>query len=108
MNSCSGLGVASLFFLLWTATYVSGGELAFLRQFRSHDALPGDDFGRSVSLHGTFGLVGAPLAGLAFDRMGHYQVVLLVLAVALSIAALLSLMLPRRPAGVSRGASRDG
>jgi predicted MFS family arabinose efflux permease len=64
--------------------------------------------GAQMPLFLPFGLVGAPLAGLAFDRMGHYQAVLLVLAVALSVAALLSLMLPRYPAGVSRGASRDG
>ena len=43
-----------------------------------------------------FGLVGAPLAGYAFDSMGHHNAVLLALALALVIAAGLALLLPRR------------
>ena len=42
-----------------------------------------------------FGLIGAPLAGYAFDRMGHYDLVLVGLAIALVMAAVLSLALPR-------------
>jgi predicted MFS family arabinose efflux permease len=52
--------------------------------------------GAQMPLFLPFGLVGAPLAGYAFDTMGHYDAVLLVLAVALVIAAALALMLPRR------------
>ena len=52
--------------------------------------------GAQMPLFLPFGLVGAPLAGYAFDRMGHYQVVLLALGAALLLAALLSLMLQRR------------
>jgi len=50
--------------------------------------------GAQMPLFLPFGLVGAPLAGYAFDTMGHYDVVLLVLAVTLLCAAILSLMLP--------------
>ena len=50
--------------------------------------------GAQMPLFLPFGLVGAPLAGYAFDSMGHYNVVLLALAVALVCSAILSLMLP--------------
>ena len=50
--------------------------------------------GAQMPLFLPFGLVGAPLAGYAFDSMGHYNAVLLALAVALVFSAVLSLMLP--------------
>jgi predicted MFS family arabinose efflux permease len=52
--------------------------------------------GAQMPLFLPFGLLGAPLAGYAFDRMGHYHAVLLALGIVLSVAALLALMLPRR------------
>ncbi len=41
-----------------------------------------------------FGLVGAPLAGYAFDQTGNYNVVFIALAITLAIATLLVLRLP--------------
>ena len=43
-----------------------------------------------------FGLVGAPLAGYAFDQTGNYDAVLIVLAATLCLAALLALGLPKQ------------
>ncbi|MGB1141632.1 MAG: MFS transporter, partial [Halioglobus sp.] len=50
--------------------------------------------GSQMPLFLPFGLVGAPLAGLAFDRTGSYDLVLVVLACVLVLAALLALRLP--------------
>ena len=43
-----------------------------------------------------FGLVGAPLAGYAFDQTGNYDAVLIALAATLCLAALLALGLPKQ------------
>jgi cyanate permease len=59
-------------------------------------AVIGQVNGAQMPLFLPFGLVGAPLAGYAFDSMGHYNAVLLALALALVIAAGLALLLPRR------------
>tara|TARA_R110002110_G_scaffold205066_5_gene416859 strand:- start:40673 stop:41866 length:1194 start_codon:yes stop_codon:yes gene_type:complete len=50
--------------------------------------------GAQVPLMLPFGLVGAPLAGLAFDRLGNYELVLQSLCAVLLLAALLALVLP--------------
>ena len=41
-----------------------------------------------------FGLIGAPLAGYAYDQSGNYEAVLVAIAVTLGVAALLALLLP--------------
>lgn len=54
--------------------------------------------GAQMPLFLPFGLVGAPLAGYAFDRLGNYDLVLMGLVVMLACAALLALCLPgQRP-----------
>jgi predicted MFS family arabinose efflux permease len=50
--------------------------------------------GAQAPLFLPFGLVGAPLAGYAFDQTGSYDVVFLALAVTLGAAALLVIKLP--------------
>ena len=50
--------------------------------------------GAQMPLFLPFGLVGAPLAGYAFDQTGNYNVALTGLAVTLVIAAVLVLRLP--------------
>ena len=52
--------------------------------------------GAQMPLFLPFGLVGAPLAGYAFDQMGNYDAVLIALAATLCLAALLVLGLPRQ------------
>ena len=55
--------------------------------------------GAQMPLFLPFGLVGAPLAGYAYDTLGNYQLVLQCLAVTLVLAAVLALALPAsRPA----------
>ena len=41
-----------------------------------------------------FGLVGAPLAGYAYDQLGNYQLVFQCLGLALLLSAALALALP--------------
>ena len=50
--------------------------------------------GAQAPLFLPFGLVGAPLAGYAFDQTGSYDVVFLALVVTLGAAALLVIKLP--------------
>jgi hypothetical protein len=50
--------------------------------------------GAQMPLFLPFGLVGAPLAGYVYDQTGSYDLVLIVLAATLGIAALLVLRLP--------------
>jgi len=57
--------------------------------------------GAQMPLFLPFGLVGAPLAGYMFDRQGHYETVMMGLAVALFISAVLVFMLPRADTGTS-------
>ena len=57
-------------------------------------AVIGQVNGSQMPLFLPFGLAGAPLAGLAFDRTGSYDLVLVVLAAVLVFAALLALRLP--------------
>lgn len=52
--------------------------------------------GAQMPLFLPFGLVGAPLAGYAFDQTGNYDVVLIVLAMTLCLAALLALGLSKQ------------
>ena len=52
--------------------------------------------GAQMPLFLPFGLVGAPLAGYAFDQTGNYDVVLIALAATLCLAALLALGLPKQ------------
>ena len=54
--------------------------------------------GAQAPLFLPFGLVGAPLAGLAYDNLGNYQLVLQCLALVLFLAACLVLALPRQSA----------
>ncbi len=51
--------------------------------------------GAQAPLFLPFGLVGAPLAGLAYDTLGNYELVLQCLVVTLLLAAALALALPR-------------
>jgi len=55
--------------------------------------------GAQMPLFLPFGLVGAPLAGYAYDQSGNYNAVLLALAVTLVIAALFALWLPAPKTG---------
>jgi cyanate permease len=50
--------------------------------------------GAQAPLFLPFGLVGAPLAGYAFDQTGSYDVVFAALAVTLGVAALMAIKLP--------------
>jgi predicted MFS family arabinose efflux permease len=52
--------------------------------------------GAQMPLFLPFGLVGAPLAGYAFDQTGNYNAVLMALAATLCLAALLALGLPKQ------------
>jgi cyanate permease len=52
--------------------------------------------GAQMPLFLPFGLVGAPLAGYAFDQTGNYNAVLIALAAILCLAALLGLGLPKQ------------
>ena len=52
--------------------------------------------GAQMPLFLPFGLVGAPLAGYAFDQTGNYDAVLIALAATLCLAALLALGLPKQ------------
>ena len=52
--------------------------------------------GAQMPLFLPFGLVGAPLAGYAFDQTGNYDAVLVALAATLCLAALLALGLPKQ------------
>jgi predicted MFS family arabinose efflux permease len=52
--------------------------------------------GAQMPLFLPFGLVGAPLAGYAFDQTGNYDAVLITLVATLFLAALLVLRLPRQ------------
>ncbi|MFL3654381.1 MAG: MFS transporter [Halioglobus sp.] len=52
--------------------------------------------GAQMPLFLPFGLVGAPLAGYAFDQTGNYNAVLIALAATLCVAALLGLGLPKQ------------
>jgi len=52
--------------------------------------------GAQMPLFLPFGLVGAPLAGYAFDQTGNYDAVLVTLAATLCLAALLALWLPKQ------------
>jgi predicted MFS family arabinose efflux permease len=52
--------------------------------------------GAQMPLFLPFGLVGAPLAGYAFDQTGNYDAVLIALAATLCLAALLVLGLPKQ------------
>ena len=52
--------------------------------------------GAQMPLFLPFGLVGAPLAGYAYDQTGNYDVVLVALAASLVVAALLVLRLPEQ------------
>ena len=52
--------------------------------------------GAQMPLFLPFGLVGAPLAGYAFDQTGNYDAVLIVLTATLCLAALLALGLPKQ------------
>ena len=54
--------------------------------------------GAQMPLFLPFGLVGAPLAGYAFDQTGTYDSVLIGLAVMLGLAALLAIVLPGQEA----------
>ena len=50
--------------------------------------------GAQMPLFLPFGLIGAPLAGYAYDQSGNYEAVLVAIAVTLGVAALLALLLP--------------
>ena len=50
--------------------------------------------GAQMPLFLPFGLVGAPLAGYAYDQLGNYQLVFQCLGVALLVSAALALALP--------------
>lgn len=50
--------------------------------------------GAQMPLFLPFGLIGAPLAGYAYDQSGNYDAVLVAIAVTLGVAALLALALP--------------
>jgi predicted MFS family arabinose efflux permease len=56
-------------------------------------AIIGQVNGAQMPLFLPFGLVGAPLAGYAYDQSGNYDAVLMVLAVILVVSALLALAL---------------
>ena len=62
--------------------------------------------GAQAPLFLPFGLVGAPLAGLAYDKLGNYELVLQCLAVVLFVAACLAVALSRQPAR-GQGASEE-
>lgn len=57
-------------------------------------AVIGQVNGAQMPLFLPFGLVGAPLAGYAYDQSGNYDAVLLALIVALGVSALCALALP--------------
>jgi len=50
--------------------------------------------GAQMPLFLPFGLIGAPLAGYAYDQSGNYDAVLVAIAVTLGASALLALLLP--------------
>ncbi len=50
--------------------------------------------GAQMPLFLPFGLIGAPLAGYAYDQTGNYDAVLVALAATLGVAALLIVRLP--------------
>jgi predicted MFS family arabinose efflux permease len=52
--------------------------------------------GAQMPLFLPFALIGAPLAGFAYDQMGNYDAVLIALALTLGAAALLVLLLPQQ------------
>jgi predicted MFS family arabinose efflux permease len=102
---------ASALLLLWRADSTGGVLLAvMLAGFAGGAFLPIQPYlnsryfdpavigrvnGSQMPLFLPFGIIGAPLAGYAFDVTGSYDIVLIVLAAVLGFAALLALRLPR-------------
>ena len=72
-------------------------------------AIIGQVNGAQAPLFLPFGLVGAPLAGYAFDRLGNYELVLQSMVGALLLAAALALALPpsRREPGTGHAGSNQ-
>jgi cyanate permease len=64
--------------------------------------------GAQAPLFLPFGLVGAPLAGFAYDTLGNYELVLKCLATTLVLAAALALALPRSGANAPALAESAG
>ena len=74
-------------------------------------AIIGQVNGAQAPLFLPFGLVGAPLAGYAFDRLGNYELVLQTMVGALLLAAALALALPpsqRQHGGAAAGRNSFG
>jgi cyanate permease len=93
-ESVSGVVAALLFLGFGGGAFIPMHPYLNSRYFDA--AVIGRVNGAQMPLFLPFGLVGAPLAGYAFDSTGHYNAVLLALAVALVFAAGLALLLPRR------------
>jgi cyanate permease len=55
-------------------------------------------YGFTWTFHAAAGATGPVILGRAFDRTGSYSSLLIVLAIALSLAAAMNLFLPRYPA----------
>jgi len=102
---CLLLLAASIAAVVPAVCMVGFGAGAFLPMFpylnsRYFDAsIIGQVNGAQAPLFLPFGLVGAPLAGYAYDRLGNYELVLQCLVAALVLATTLALALPgaRRP-----------
>lgn len=91
-------GASGVLVALMLAGFAGGAFLPMQPYLNSRYFAPGvigQVNGSQMPLFLPFGIVGAPLAGYAFDVTGSYDIVLVVLAAVLLFAAALALRLPR-------------